>query len=190
MNRAILNNLPFPRTTRYLASISTKEMYYQIKVKLIVKIIDIYVFDKENDYHVEKVIGHLHRKLNKDYHDISWGDKNFLLLSIRNDLDDSIDIINAKECEEKKIDSHHAESDDVIHSDDDEYDRFDAKFVDKDDEIISNIDKVMHSLRNSNFDDTTLYKNMDKVTQGLKDRHEKRVESKISEKNMDFHGRY
>ncbi len=161
MNRVILNNLPFPRTTRYLLSISTKEMYHLIKVKLIKTLIEGYVFDKGNKYHVDKVIGHMHRTLNKDFHDIGWGNMNFLLLSIRNDLEDDYDAINSKADERKDLE---------IKDDND-----------SDNEIVKDIDKIMINIKNQDYSDD-FGNNLNKITSNLK---------KLKrENNSDFHGRY
>jgi len=96
MNSEILNALPFTRTARfYLENLNSKK-YHKIPVYTIKHVICEYSFKQNNGYHVDQIIGHLHRIINKNrmLFFMQKLDLNFLLISIRRDLEDYYDRIN------------------------------------------------------------------------------------------------
>ncbi len=99
MTPETLNSLPFTRTTKfYLNNLSSKQ-HHKIPVEIIKYAINEYVFTKDNVYHIDQVIGYIHRIMNRDRKLFMMQklDINFLLIALRRDLEDVYDIINGYE---------------------------------------------------------------------------------------------
>lgn len=97
MNKEILNSLPFSRTTRFYQEYLNEKQHYKIPVQTLKLVIGSYIFNQHNNkYHVDQVIGHLHRLINRqrDAFFMKGLSINFLLICIRRDLEDDYDRIN------------------------------------------------------------------------------------------------